>query len=276
MLPSGRGMPATPIKLSFLMSASEALTSAATRASSATLTSSIEPSRVFSENVPPSAFSIWPRIRPVCCAKTTVVKSSAIAAAPSARHVIFRLYIIKFLPLPVPGTKGRPQSGGNPGTLALFRAAAHSRFLEEVGLDQGAQFRCHLRLNSEPELKTAHRLVQQHAKSIGGPQPTRACRRQQSRYQRRIDNVGYHHRCRATQIEFQRRLTDHPQCRRIDQEPGAAQQPGRFFPACDLHSRAELLAQGLRLFLRSVDHVDAADFTRDQSVDNRSRSATCP
>src|SRR5262249_29564201 len=108
------------------------------------------------------------------------------------RHIQIVHY--KVPPASRAGTKGRPQSGGNPGTLALFRAAAHSRFLEEVGLDQGAQFRCHLRLNSEPELKTAHRLLQQHAKSIGGPHATWVYWRQQCRYQQRLDNVGYHHR----------------------------------------------------------------------------------
>ena len=49
MLPSGCGMPAMPMKLSVLMSASEALTSADTRASSATFTFSMAPSRVLSD-----------------------------------------------------------------------------------------------------------------------------------------------------------------------------------------------------------------------------------
>ena len=48
MLPSACGMPAMPRKLSVLMSASEALTSAATRALSATFTFSMAPSRVLS------------------------------------------------------------------------------------------------------------------------------------------------------------------------------------------------------------------------------------
>ena len=45
MLPSGCGMPAMPMKLSFLMSASEAFSSAETRASSASFTLSMVPSR---------------------------------------------------------------------------------------------------------------------------------------------------------------------------------------------------------------------------------------
>ena len=64
MLPSACGMPAMPMKVSCLMSESEALTSADTRASSASFTLSMPPSRVFTDSIPPSAFSIWPRMRP--------------------------------------------------------------------------------------------------------------------------------------------------------------------------------------------------------------------
>ena len=58
MVPSGCGIPATPMKDSFLMSASEAFTSADTRAFASTFTFKTSPSRVFTDRIAPSAFSI--------------------------------------------------------------------------------------------------------------------------------------------------------------------------------------------------------------------------
>src|SRR5665811_1908406 len=85
MLPSGCGTPAMPMKLSVLMSASVAFTSADTRASSATFTFSMAPSRVLSESMAPSTFSIWPRMRAGCCARAAVAaRLNAMAAAATA------------------------------------------------------------------------------------------------------------------------------------------------------------------------------------------------
>ena len=51
------------------------------------------------------------------------------------------------------------------GIIPLFR---------EVCLDQGAQLRRHLRAYPKPHLEALDGLIQQHAKSVGTGQPTRA------------------------------------------------------------------------------------------------------
>src|SRR5450631_3073834 len=221
MLPSASGMPAMPMKLSALMSAIVAFTSAATRASSATFTFSIAPSRVLSDSIAPSAFSIWPRIRAACCAK-------ALVASTSARPAPIKALCDNFM-VSSPGIiTALKSSCRDNNTLhgQIFRPAIRAEiglFLEQIGLDQSAEFRRHFRLDAKPALEAAHRLLQQHAKPVGRAQALLARRRQQPGDQRGIDQIRHHHRRLAAQIDLQRRLTDHAERRGIDQKSGAAE-----------------------------------------------------
>ena len=52
-------------------------------------------------------------------------------------------------------------------------------FAQQVGLDQSAQIRRYLRPDAEPQLETAHRLMQQHPETVDGAQPARARRSEQ-------------------------------------------------------------------------------------------------
>ena len=126
MLPSACGMPAMPMKLSVLMSASEAFTSAETRASSATLTLSMAPSRVLSDSMAPSAFSIWPRMRPGCCAMAVPAAykhQTPNAAAPSARRGQFAMHGV----LPI-CRRGRAAPSGREPLAALLIPAGGRGF----------------------------------------------------------------------------------------------------------------------------------------------------
>ena len=165
MLSSGLGMPAMPMKVSFLMSASEAFSSADTRASSASFTLSMVPSRVLHMNVSPSTFSICPRIRPGCCAWAAVAKSRTIAAAPSARRVIFNLYIL-IPPDPAPAQQPVSIRRITPPCRAYSARRKLSLLLEQIGFDQGAQLRRYLRAYAEPKLESPNRLMQQHAEAV--------------------------------------------------------------------------------------------------------------
>ena len=59
----------------------------------------------------------------------------------------------------------------NPEPATLFRRLAGGR--AEIGFEQGPQFRGDFGLFAEPERKAAHRLMQQHAKPVGGAQAAR-------------------------------------------------------------------------------------------------------
>src|SRR5665213_2990231 len=65
--------------------------------------------------------------------------------------------------------------------------------LDEIGLDQCAQFGRNLGTLAEPQLKAAHRLVQQHAEPVGRPQAPRLRHLKQCSFQRYIDAVSYTH-----------------------------------------------------------------------------------
>src|ERR1039457_4545762 len=194
MLPSGCGTPAMPMKLSVLVSASVAFTSADTRASSATFTFSMAPSRVLSESIAPSTFSIWPRMRAGCCARAAVAaRLNAMAAAHSAWRVIFRFAMISSQS--VAGVIAPGLQADNPSPRFLFRLIPPSAFgrrlhfffrgrdgggrrRAQIGFYQRAQFRGDFRAYAEPAFEAPHRLVQQHAEPIGGAQPALARHRQ--------------------------------------------------------------------------------------------------
>src|SRR5258707_8275626 len=59
----------------------------------------------------------------------------------------------------------------------------------EIGLDQITKLGGNLRALSEPQLKPAHRLMQQHAQPIGGPESARPPRSQQRRPPRHLYQV---------------------------------------------------------------------------------------
>jgi hypothetical protein len=68
--------------------------------------------------MPPSAFSICPRIRVGCCAKAAFAKSNAMATAPSVQRVIFGLYIMNLLPIWF--FKASLNQADNPNSAFLF------------------------------------------------------------------------------------------------------------------------------------------------------------
>src|SRR5674476_1562752 len=201
MLPSGCGMPAMPIKLSVLMSASVAFTSADTRASSATFTFSMAPSRVLSESMAPSTFSIWPRMRAGCCARAAVAaRLNAMATAASARRVTFMFDIISSQT--VAGVVAPGLQEDNPSPRLSFRLippgafgrqlhfflrvhAGGGRRCAQIGYHQRAQFRGDFRAYAEPAFEAPYRLVQQHAEPVGGAQPALARHHQYPGHRRR-------------------------------------------------------------------------------------------
>src|SRR5258705_10798476 len=76
------------------------------------------------------------------------------------------------------------------------RNDGHRRFndipastLCEIGLDQITKLGGDLRALSEPQLKAAHRLMQQHAQPIDGPEPGRLRGCQPCRLQGDVNNV---------------------------------------------------------------------------------------
>ena len=76
--------------------------------------------------------------------------------------------------------------------------------------------------------------------------PRARARRQQSRHQRRIDEIGHHQRGGQRRLMFKRRLPDHAKGGGVDQQAGAAEQPGGFIPTGDMHAIAEFLLQCFR------------------------------
>ncbi len=118
--------------------------------------------------------------------------------------------------------------------------------MAEVGLDQGPQFRRHLRAHPEPELKAPHRLMQQHAEPVGGGKPARAGGRQQRGFQRRIDQIGDHGvRVQRREIDLERRLPGHAERGGVDQQAGAGQQMRQRRQCAGCTAGAEALAQRL-------------------------------
>src|SRR5262249_20821362 len=217
------------------------------------------PSRVFRASIPPSAFSIWPRMRVGCCAKAVVAKSRAMAAEAANIHcVIFDLYIMNILPM-WSGERRAPIRRMTP-----IRPGYSSLFLEQIGFNHSPQFRSDFRTYTEPKLKPTYCLMQQHSKPIRRSQAPRTCRSKQSSHQRVINEIGNHERWRAPQIEFKRRLPNHSERGGVDQKPGASQQSGGLLPTSDLHTGTEFFLQRFRACRGSIDDVDATDFARKQ------------
>src|SRR5262249_56083895 len=62
----------------------------------------------------------------------------------------------------------------------------------QIAFEQIPQFTGYFRFSAEPELKAAHRLVQQHAEPVGGAQAARSCSMQQRRNQPPIHALRTH------------------------------------------------------------------------------------
>src|SRR6202051_1502896 len=172
------------------MSASEAFTTSFTGALSASLIFISAPSRAFAVSIGTLTVSSVARTLTVCgawAAAKEAAKSRATALAPNVLIIV-----IVILPK---GCQFTPQAKGLGGwTLKPRSRLRYSCGLgggrPEGGLGQGPEFRGHFGFSAEPQLKTAHRLMQQHAEPVGGAQAFGFCRFDQRRDQRHIDQIG--------------------------------------------------------------------------------------
>src|SRR5579862_5267602 len=216
-LPSGCAMAPTPIKSPALTSAAAAALTPSTFALSASLTVRSEPSACLTVNVAPSAFSTVPRTICCCCCAAAIEATKQKATAPRNRRVIF---VILNPPFPTPSrTADCPP---NPVPRRLFRLRRHG----QVGLDQRPQFRGHCRLFAEPQREAAHRLMQQHAETIGGAQSTCFGRAQQRRGERHVNQIGDDGVVGQTRhVDVEPRLPRHPEHGGVHNKARVREQP---------------------------------------------------
>src|SRR5580704_8750842 len=208
------------------MLASDIGTTSFTGALSASLIFISAPSRAFAVSIGTLTFSRVARTRTVCgawAAAKEAANSRAMALAPNPRVIM----VIVILPK---GCQFTPQAEGLGGwTLKPRRRLRYSCALgggrPEIGLGQGAEFRGHFGFFAEPQLKTAYRLMQQHAEPVGGAQAFGFCRFEQRRDQRHIDQIGDNGVTgQAPNIDPEFRLPGHAERGRVDQHVRLAEQ----------------------------------------------------
>src|SRR5579864_4094093 len=280
-LPSGCGIAVTPMKSPCLMSASVALTMAVTRALSASLTCMVLPSRALTVSIEPSTFSMVPRMRTggvcdICCAcakATEVANRTPTAATPSIRRVIVVIIILPIL-FPIHAGGGRRGGWVLKHRSRLRYSSRRGGGRPEVGFGQSPQFRGHFGLFAEPQLKAAHRLMQQHAEAVGGAQSARCCRFDQRRHQRHIDQIGDNGVTgQPPDVGLEFRLPGHAERGGVDEQGRVAEQVIQLLPRGDLQTFEEALAQNFGAVRSAIDHRDARDAARQQRVDHRVRRA---
>src|SRR5580693_5752773 len=256
------------------MSASEAFTTSFTGALSASLIFISAPSRDFAVSIGTLTSSRVARTRTICgawAAAKQAAKSRATALAPSVLIIV-----IVILPK---GCQFTPQAKGPGGWYLKPRSRLrYSGRLGggslKIGPGQGAEFRGDFGLSAEPQLKTAHRLMQQHAEPVGGAQAFGFCRFDQRRDQRHIDQIGDNGVTgQPPNVGLEFRLPGHAQRGGVDKECRVAEQVVQLFPRRDLRPFEEALAQGFGAVRRAIDDGDALDTTRQQRVNDRVRRA---
>src|SRR6202035_5702465 len=256
------------------MSASDIRTTSFTGALWPSLIFISAPSRAFAVSIGTLTFSRVARTRTICgawAAAKEVAKSRATALAPNVLIIV-----IVILPK---GCQFAPQAQRLGGWYLKPRSRLrYSCGLgggrPEIGLGQGPQFRGHFGLSAEPQLKTAHRLMQQHAEPVGSAQAFGFCRVDQRRDQRHIDQIGDNGVTgQSPNIGLEFRLPGHAERGGVDEERRIAEQVVQLVPRGDLQTFEEALAQDFGAVRAAVDHRDALDAARQQCVDHRMRRA---
>src|SRR5580700_8175500 len=273
-LPSGCGMAVTAIYELALISESEAFTTSFTGALSASLIFISAPSRDFAVSIGTLTSSRVARTRTICgawAAAKQAAKSRATALAPSVLIIV-----IVILPK---GCQFTPQAKGPGGWYLKPRSRLrYSGRLGggslKIGLGQGAEFRGDFGLSAEPQLKTAHRLMQQHAEPVGGAQAFGFCRFDQRRDQRHIDQIGDNGVTgQSPNVGIEFRLPGHAERGGVDEQGRVVEQVIQLFPRGDLQTFEEALAQSFGALRGAIDHRDALDAARQQRIDDRVRRA---
>src|SRR5580658_7705680 len=244
-LPSGCGMAVTAMYELALISDSDAFTTSFTGALSASLIFISAPSRDFAVSIGTLTSSRVARTRTICgawAAAKEAAKSRATALAPNVLRVII---VIVILPK---GCQFTPQAKGLGGwTLKPRSGLRYSGRLgggrPEIGLGQGSQFRGHFGLSAEPQLKTAYRLMQQHAEAVGGTQAPGFCRFDQRRDQRHVDQIGDNGVTgQSPNVGPECRLPGHAERGGVDEQGRLAEQVIQLFPRGDLQTFEEAFA----------------------------------
>ena len=111
----------------------------------------------------------------------------------------------------------------------------------DILLDDPAQFAGHLGLHAEPSAGTRRRPggAACRARRLSGV--PRARRLQQAGIERDIDDVVHDgRRLQVSQVDVQRRLSEHAEGRGVHEEVRLRQQPGQFVPAMRVDAGAEM------------------------------------
>src|SRR5579862_3771131 len=259
-------MAVTPMNVSCLMSASDALTMAVIRALSANLTFMMSPLRALTVNIGPSTAWISPRIRTVCgcwAAPIETAKNSAKAITTA---------ILNGVIVPPNRQLGLRAPGYNPFGATLFRWLGLRKV--EIGLKQRPQFSGHFGLFAEPQQKAAHRLMHQHAEPVGGAQPASPCRLGQWRDQRCVNEIGDDGMTgQAPLVDNEFWLSGHAERCRVDNERRLAECGIAVFPAGRMHACAKAFAQRRGALQRAVGDNDLLGAAFEQRIDDRARRA---
>src|ERR1700682_6417 len=254
------------------MSVSEAFTTSFTGALSASLIFIAAPARDFAARIWPSMVSRVARTRTVCgawAAAKEAAKSSATALAPNVLRVIV---VIVILPK---GCNFTPQAKGLGGwTLKPRSWLRYSGRLgggrPEISLGQGAEFRGHFGRFAKPQRKAAHRLMQQHAETVGGAQAFGFCRFDQRRDQGHIDQIGDNGVTgQSPNVGPEFRLPGHAERGGVDEQGRVAERVIQLFPRGDLQTFEKALAQSFGAAWGAIDDRDVLDAAGQQRVDDR-------
>ena len=151
------------------------------------------------------------------------------------------------------------------------RAASGRR--PDIGLGQGAQFRCYRRSRAEPAREPRHGLMQKHADAGNGPKTPRPSSFKERRFERNIDDVADDRAGRERgEIDGKRRLPAHPEGRRVDEQRGAFHRTWEIPKIRNLN--AKLLCEFSRPRARPVGHKNTLHLAELEGVNNGPRGAS--
>ena len=110
-----------------------------------------------------------------------------------------------------------------------------------------------MRALSEPQFEPAHRLMQQHAETIGGFQTARPRGRKQWRFQRHVNKVGDNGmRRQQADVDFERGLAVHAERGRVHQQLRARQEVAENLPRDRMNVAAELVGKRAGLLVNTT------------------------
>src|SRR5207302_1905359 len=154
---------------------------------------------------------------------------------------------------------GLAKDAPHPHAALLFADFVLSPEGQELfnSLDHRSKLRRHFGLDAEPGLPGGPALIEKHTQAVGGAVAALACRGEERRLERNVDDVGGERALRQlVQCDVEGRLADHAAARGVDHHRRAFQGLVALFPGQGVDRLAELVGNSLCARERAVEEAN--------------------